>query len=114
MRRLTGLGLHELDIESDGDLISNENSAGFEGSVPGQTEVLSVDLCDRRDRNSGVAPGILRRWSWPFNRKVDLAGNATDHQVAFDRQLSILNDADVLGFEVQGGELLHVKEIGAL
>jgi hypothetical protein len=29
------LGLHDLDIESDGDLVSNENSAGLEGSVLG-------------------------------------------------------------------------------
>src|ERR1700733_3767649 len=114
MRRLTGLGLHELDIESDGDLISNENSAGFEGSVPGQTEVLSVDLCDRRDRNSGVPPGILRRWSWPFNGKANFARHPPDSQVAFHRQLSILDDTDALGFEVQGGELLNMKEIGAL
>jgi hypothetical protein len=53
------LGLHELHIESDGDLVSNEDSAGLEGSVPGQAEVLSVNLCDRRARNSGVAPRIF-------------------------------------------------------
>ncbi len=106
--------VHELDIEGDGDLVTNENAAGLEGSVPRQAEVLSVNLRDRRDCNSGVAPWILRRWCWPFNRKADLAGNATDGQVAFDRQLSIPDDADALGFEVQGRELLHGKEIGAL
>ena len=108
------LGLHELDIESNGDLVSNENSASLEGSVPGQAEVLSVDLCDRRDRNSGVAPGILRRRSRPFNRKADLADNAVDGEVAFDGQLSVPDDADAPGFEVQGRKPLHVKEIGAL
>jgi hypothetical protein len=36
------LGLHELDIDSDGDLVSNEDSAGLEGSVPGRAEVLRL------------------------------------------------------------------------
>ena len=64
------------------DLVTNENAAGLEGNAPGQAEVLALDLRHRRDCNSGVAPGILRRRRWPFNRKVDLAGNATDGQVA--------------------------------
>ena len=38
------LGLHEFDIESDGDLVANENAARLEGSVPGQSEVLTIDL----------------------------------------------------------------------
>jgi len=106
--------VHELDIEGDGDLVTNQNAAGFEDGIPRQAEVLSVNLRDRRNCNSGVAPWIFRGWCWPFNLKADLAGNATDGQVAFDRQLSIPDDADALGFEVQGWELLHMKEIGAL
>src|SRR5580693_6374595 len=110
----TQLGLHELDIESDGDLVANENAASLEGSVPGQSEVLAINLRGRRDRNSGVAPWILRRWCGPFNVKADLVGYATNGQIAFDRQFSIPDDADALGFEVQGRKLLHIKEIGAL
>jgi hypothetical protein len=34
------LGLHELDIESDRDLVSNENAADLENRVPGQAETL--------------------------------------------------------------------------
>ena len=71
------LGLHEFDIESDGDLVANENAASLEGSVPGQSEVLTIDLCGRRDRSSSVAPWILRRWRGPFNGKADLVGYAT-------------------------------------
>ena len=37
-----------------------------------------------------------------------------DGQIAFDCQLSIPDDADALGFEMQGWKLLHIKEIGAL
>jgi len=79
------LGLHEFDIESDGDLVANENAASLEGSVPGQSEVLTIDLCARQDRSSSVAPWILRRWCGPFNGKADLVGYATNGQVAFDR-----------------------------
>jgi hypothetical protein len=58
--------LHELDIESNSDLVSNEDSAGLEGSVPGQAEVLPIDLCGHRNRNSGEGccfPRLLRRRS---------------------------------------------------
>src|SRR4029077_130216 len=108
------LGLYELGIESDGDLVADEDAASLEGSVPSQPEVLSVDLCGRRDRNSGVAPWILCRRRWPLNRKADLVGYATDGQVALDCQFSIPDNADALGLEVQGRKLFHIKEIGAL
>ena len=75
-------GLHELDLDGDGDLVTNENSTGLEGSIPRQAEVLTADLCARRDRNPGVAPWVLGRWSWPFHRKPGLTGDAVDAQVA--------------------------------
>jgi hypothetical protein len=33
---------HELDIESDGHLVANQNAAGLEGNVPSQTEILPL------------------------------------------------------------------------
>ena len=36
--------LHELDIESDGHLVTNQDAAGIEGSVPSQTEILPLSL----------------------------------------------------------------------
>src|SRR5271169_1257683 len=107
-------GLHELNLQGDGDLVTNQNAAGLEGRIPGQPEVLSVDLCGRRDCNPGIAPWVLRRRSWPFHRKTDLSGNTVYGQVAFDGQLSVPDDADALGFEVQGRKLFDIKEIGAL
>jgi hypothetical protein len=86
------LGLHELDIESESDFVTNQNAPGLKGGVPGQAEVFSVDLCGRGDRNPSVAPGILRRRCGPFDRKADLAGNATDGQVAFDPLVSVAVD----------------------
>jgi len=35
-------------------------------------------------------------------------------QVAFDGQLSVPDDPDVRGFEVQARKFLHIEEIGAL
>src|ERR1700731_2420038 len=98
------LGLHELYIESDGDLVADQNATSLECSVPGQAEVLAVDLCARRNRNSGVAPGILRRWRWPFNRKADFARHAPDSQVAFHQQFSLAREVDARRLEVQGRE----------
>ncbi len=41
-------------------------------------------------------------------------GNAVYGQVAFDGQLSVPDDPDVRGFEVQARKFLHIEEIGAL
>src|ERR1700722_8733749 len=70
----TQLGLHELDIESDGDLVANENAASLEGSVPGQSEVLAINLRGRRDRNSGVAPWIPSQVVWALRQKTGPCG----------------------------------------
>jgi hypothetical protein len=43
--RSPGLGSgsrHELDIESDGHLVINQNAVGLEGNVPSQTEILPL------------------------------------------------------------------------
>jgi hypothetical protein len=108
------LGLHKLNIESDGDLVTNQDAAGLEGRIPGQAEVLSIDLRDRGDRNPGIAPWVLGRWRWPFHHKAHFARDAVDGQVAFHGQLPVPDDADAPGFEVQGRKLPHIKEVGAL
>jgi len=88
------LGLHELDLESDGDLVADQNAPGLERSVPGQAEVLAIDLRSRRDRNPGVAPWVLARRGWTLHSKINLAGYSVNCQVALDRQLSVTDDAD--------------------
>ena len=37
------LGLHELSVQSDGDVVAHQNSASLESCIPGQTEVLAID-----------------------------------------------------------------------
>src|SRR3984957_69597 len=108
------LSLHELGIQSDGDFVAHQNSAGFESGVIGQTEILAADLGGRRKPNPSVAPGILRRRRWPFHCKADFSGNSVNGQIAFHGQLSLARDLDARGLEVQGGKLFNVKEISAL
>src|SRR6266513_1573620 len=102
-------GFHELDIQCDGHLVADENATGLECRVPGQAEVFAVDLGRRRDRDSDIAPWILLRRRWPFNRERDLAGNAPDCQVAFDLQFYSTGNFYVAGFERQLGKLLDVQ-----
>src|ERR1700748_1709508 len=76
------LSLHELGVQGDGDVVPHQNSAGLKGSVPGQTEILAIDLGARRDPNPGVPPGILGRRRWPFHRKAYFASHSPDREVA--------------------------------
>jgi hypothetical protein len=64
-----------LSIQIDGNVVTHQNSAGLEGSVPRQTEVLAIDLGGRRDRNPSVPPGILGwRLFWLFVVAFNLVG----------------------------------------
>jgi len=49
-------GLDHFDFQEDGHLVADDNTTGFQGSIPGQTEILAVDL--RRGR--GAAPDIAQ------------------------------------------------------
>jgi hypothetical protein len=40
-------GLDELNLESDGDIVANQNAASLQGRVPRQAEVLTIDFCGR-------------------------------------------------------------------
>ena len=104
----------EFRVERDGHLVANQDATGLERCVPSQTKVFAVDLCGRGYRNSGTAPGILRRRSWPVHGKEHFAGDTANGQVALYRQLSVPDKPDVRGLERQGGKLFHVEEVGTL
>src|ERR1700685_931481 len=87
--------LHELGIHGDGNVVTHKDSAGLEGGVPRQTEILAIDLGGRGEPNPSVSPGILGRWCWTFHCKANFLGNAMNGQLAFDRQLSLAHDADL-------------------
>ncbi len=65
------LGLHELDIESDRDLVSNENAAGLDGRVPGQAETLDNGQAGSYQmiRKFACAHGI-----WESSKSGDVKG----------------------------------------
>src|SRR5271170_1567008 len=52
--------LHKLQVQSDADILTHHQPAGLERRVPGQPEVLAIDLRGRRQTNARVAPRILR------------------------------------------------------
>ena len=67
--------LHELDVEGDGHLVTDENTASLEPSVPGEAEVFAVDLCSRRGPQAGTAPVILGGWGRSLYGEYHVAGD---------------------------------------
>src|SRR5579862_4394232 len=61
--------LHELNIQRDRYFLTDENSAGFEHGVVGETKVLAVDFCGCGNRNASISPRIFRGRRWTFHRK---------------------------------------------
>src|SRR6516164_4625782 len=104
-------GLDELDVESDCDVLADEDAAGFERSVPVEAEVLATDLCCGRQADACVAPRILARGAWAFDGKGDGLCYAMYGEVACDCVLLLTLLLDGRGLEGHGGKLLNVKEV---
>src|SRR4029453_3505833 len=107
-------GLHELEVESDGHLVTDKNTARLQSSVPSQAKVFAVDLRGRREPQAGIAPWILGGRGRSVDGKNHAAGDVADARVARDRLLSPLAAEDARRLEGQRGKLLYVKEIRAL
>src|SRR4051794_32757484 len=80
--------LDELDIQRDGNLISNENAAGFKRGVPCQAEISAVNLRRCRQANAGIAPRIFGWRGGSFHSKHHIASDAMNRQVPRDGPLS--------------------------
>src|ERR1700730_15460710 len=106
-------GLRELDVERDGYLLADQDAAGLQRSVPGQSEVFAVNLRGRRQPYAGVAPGIFGGRSRSLYSEHPVASNAANGQVSRDGQLSIRGALHAGGLEGQGRKLLHMEEVGA-
>jgi hypothetical protein len=63
-------GFDELEIESDGDVLADENSAGFESGVPREPEVLAINLGRGRETDARVAPRVLSGRGRAFHLNV--------------------------------------------
>src|SRR6266576_461801 len=90
--------LHELDVEGDGRLVTDENTASLERSVPGEAEVFAVDLCSRREPQAGTAPGSPGGWGRSLDGEYRIASDAPNGQVARDRQFSAPARVCAIGF----------------
>src|SRR5450631_1724107 len=93
------LRLDELHIQRDGYFLADQNTAGFERCVPGQAEVLAVDLGGGRNRDSRIAPRILRRGRGAFCREYCLARDAMNRQTAFHCQFPVTDNLNTGGLE---------------
>ena len=55
------------------DVFADQHAAGLESRIPGQAEVLAVDLGGRGEADAGIAPGILAGRAGAF----DVEGHRT-------------------------------------
>src|SRR4051812_44452450 len=113
-RRAYDSGLHELHVERDGDLVSDENAAGLERCVPGEAEILAIDLGGCRQSNARVAPRVFACRGRSLDREHHAAAHSMDRELAGDGELSVSPALYALGGKAQGWELLHVEEVSAL
>src|SRR5690606_27576324 len=105
--------LHQLHVEVDLHLVSDQHSPGFQRLVPGKSEIPTVDL-----RGGGKAHPLTSPWIAPgsFIRRIelDLAGRAPDRQVPDDSEtVTRLPEAPVhaTAAEIQVRMVLYVQEI---
>jgi len=107
-------GLHELNVERDGDFIPDENPSSFKGCVPGQAIIFATDFGSGRKSQARVPPGVFRRRSRSFYSKDNLARDSMNGQIASDGEFVIGLSSNACRFEGQRGEFLCLEEIGTL
>src|SRR5688500_4173165 len=79
LRRLDGC--HDGEIDLDLDVLANEKAAGLERDVPGQADVLAVDL--RAGAERGTLPALhVRNDPAEVGIQHDRTGNAANRQLA--------------------------------
>src|SRR3954462_3618083 len=114
MRAANDSGLHELNVECDSDFIADENAAGFECGAPGEAVVFTVNFGGRRKSYPGIAPGIFRGRSRPFNYEIHISRHTVDGEVARNRQFSVPIFLYPRGFERKSRMLFNMEEVRAL
>src|SRR5262249_13907988 len=101
-------GLH---FEIDVDAIADEDAAGLEHLIPGETEVLSVErrLCGEPD--ALVTPRISGAIA-VLDVEGDLACDVPDREVSEYTVVSVVESFDSLASKSELGKRLHVEEVG--
>src|SRR5438270_9590144 len=94
-------GRHELHVEGDCHVVSDENAAGLKCSVPGEAEIFAVNLGGCRQSNARVAPGIFAFSRGSIHGEYYAAGYSVDTQIAGDCQLPLATPPNGLGLECE-------------
>jgi tryptophanase len=106
-RRLPADGL---DFDLDADRVAHQHAAGFEGHVPGEPELLPVDLGAGREDRPLAAPRIRRR-PVVLHVERDSPGDIPDSELSADLP-PVARRFDLRAAVLQGGEALNVEEVG--
>src|SRR5690606_5456561 len=108
----TGSGLLDgLDVQVDGDVLADQDAAGFQHGVPLEIEIFTVDPGGGLDGDALVAPGILAG-TFDTGLERNLAGDAPDRQVADDLQFTAAQRAHLTAAVGEGRVIGRVEEIG--
>ena len=103
--------LDEFRFDGDVHRIADQDSPGFERGVPGETEVLAVDLGRGLQANADISPRVLLRRRGAFNGEDDRPGDAVDGEVAGYCIFIFSLTFHLSGFEGDSRVLLQLKEI---
>src|SRR5690349_23477848 len=76
-------GLDRREVELELDLLRDEHATGLEGGVPGEAEVLAVDLRGALEADPDVAEGVLGR-AGLLEDDGQRPGDVADGEVAGD------------------------------
>lgn len=109
MERALRIGLDELRVDLQVDLVSNQNAASFECSVPGQAELLAAELCGCFATGAGSAHWVVDNASEVNVERQRLRG-AAERELTLNGQVAAFA-GDLGGDEVGFRVGLRVKEI---
>src|SRR5690606_35138623 len=102
-----------LALDLDRDLLADEHAAGLQGDVPGQAEVLTVDLGLRGEAEDVGAERAAPR-ALELDVEVDRAGHILDRQLTGEHKRVPAVRLDAGAPVREGRVLLDVQEVAAL
>ena len=108
-----GLGADGFDVDGDFDFIADENAAGFEGVVPGESEGAATEFGGGGGTDTQHTPRVFDLGPGAFDFKGDGMGDAVDGEFAGDLA-AVKGGLDPGADEGDGREFLIVEEFGAL
>src|SRR5215216_2946561 len=103
--------LDGLDLELEADLLAHQDTAALERGVPGEAEVLAVDLGAGREAGPAAAPRVGRP-TVVLDVESDRPGDAVDGQVAGEREVTGRAPLDPVAPELDLRVALDVEEVG--